>query len=181
MANADNNSKLELIKKIKALADKGHGGEKINAQKMLDDMMKKYGIKECDICDDTIQAFKIKFSGFKMRELTAQVFYSIVGIFDGEKGIYNGLYKDYYVKCTNAEWIEFQAKLKFYKYHLKKELDIFYTAFIAANNIYPPQSKVTERVNRELTEDDMKAIRLSRNLEKHDYYLQVENGRKKNE
>lgn len=38
--------KSELLKKIKALADNGTGGEKVNATKMLAVLMKKYNISE---------------------------------------------------------------------------------------------------------------------------------------
>ena len=40
---------IELAKKLKALADRGIGGEKINAEKMLNALMKKHKISIEDI------------------------------------------------------------------------------------------------------------------------------------
>ena len=44
-----NEKYLELARKLKALADKGIDGEKYNAQKQLDKIMKKYGIRMEDL------------------------------------------------------------------------------------------------------------------------------------
>lgn len=35
--------KRELLQKLKALADRGVGGEKVNAQRKLDEYMRKHG------------------------------------------------------------------------------------------------------------------------------------------
>ena len=42
-------NKQELIKKMKALADSGVGGDKNNVQKSLKELMLKYNIKEEEI------------------------------------------------------------------------------------------------------------------------------------
>ena len=52
-------NKEELLKKIKALAEAGIGGEKKNAQEMLKKLMKKYKIKEKDIEIESIKKFNI--------------------------------------------------------------------------------------------------------------------------
>lgn len=38
--------KMDVIKKLKALSDRGINGEKENATKLLNKLMKKYGITE---------------------------------------------------------------------------------------------------------------------------------------
>ena len=44
-------NKVELVKKLRALAENGCGGEKINAQKKLDELMAKYGITDDELDD----------------------------------------------------------------------------------------------------------------------------------
>lgn len=176
-------NKEELIKKIKALADKGVGGEKANAQKLLKELMLKYNIQEEDIEEEALKDFEFSlpkfFNSFK---LAVQVLYSVIGDIDENKGFYfiytrSGRRK-YRLRCTTAEFLEFEAKYKFYSYHFKIEADRFYSAFLQANVIFPPNSKIKERKNEpELTEEDLKMLQLARNLEKHDYRLQIEGGR----
>ena len=44
-------SKLDLLLKLKALAERGTGGEKENAEKSLQRLMKKYGFTDADLGD----------------------------------------------------------------------------------------------------------------------------------
>ncbi len=67
-------NKEELIKKIKALADRGVGGEKENAQKLLKELMQKYNINEEEISEDIIKEFDIKMPKvYKAADLANQV------------------------------------------------------------------------------------------------------------
>jgi len=171
-------NKEELLKKIKALAEAGIGGEKKNAQEMLKKLMKKYKIKEKDIEIESIKKFNISIPRvYNAVSLACQVFYSIVGKrTEGVKGVYQSKHR-YYVKCTNAEFIEFEAKYKFYCYHYKKELERFLSAFIQANGIFPP--KGMERKSEDdykLTEEDLKMLALAESLDKHHYNLQITGG-----
>ena len=140
--------KIELLNKIKALADNGVGGEKQNATKLLADLMQKYNIDENELQTEVLHNFEFKFSGVYAKELAHQVLYSIIGNLDNSKGFfiavtYGGKKKNI-VRCTNAEFIEFQAKYKFYKYHFLKDLDIFYDAFVEKNDIYPRGHRHTD-------------------------------------
>lgn len=170
--------KSELLKKIKALADNGTGGEKVNATKMLAVLMKKYNIGEKEILEDVINEFEIKFQGFYARELTGQVLYSVIGNLDDRKGLFQGITysgkKKWFVRCTNAEFLEFQAKYKFYRYHFTEDVELFYSAFIDRNDIYPSSDKCKASNKTSLTDKDIKAILLSQRLDKHLYYQQIE-------
>lgn len=44
--------KAQLVKKIKALAERGESGESENAAALLRELMKKYNVTEADLCDD---------------------------------------------------------------------------------------------------------------------------------
>lgn len=47
--------KTALLKKIRALAEHGVGGEAENAEKLLARMMKKYGISEAELAEEWAQ------------------------------------------------------------------------------------------------------------------------------
>lgn len=129
---------IELAKKLKALADRGIGGEKINAEKMLNALMKKHGISMQEIEGDEIEFNEIIVSKEKQK-LFHQIGYSIFGKKYHNLDIRrNGNKK--YVKCTKAQAVEYEAKLNFYWKLYKEELDIFYHAFVQRNNIFSPDS-----------------------------------------
>lgn len=176
-------NKEELLKKIKALADSGVGGEKENAQKLLAELMERYGISEETLCEEVIKEFEINIpKGFKAHELAVQVFYSIVGHINDKK--YFSAYKHNhkrYIFCTASEFVEFEAKYKFYLHHLRKEAEIFYGAFVNKNSIFPPPEIDEKRPDKFfLTEEEVKTINMARSLEKHNYNLQIEGDLKEN-
>ena len=54
-----NLEKTELLKKLKALSDRGVSGEKENATELLKKLMKKYGISEEEIQEDEVKEIYI--------------------------------------------------------------------------------------------------------------------------
>lgn len=54
--------KTALLKKIRALAEHGVGGEAENAEKLLARMMKKYGISEAELDEETRVRHDFTFS-----------------------------------------------------------------------------------------------------------------------
>ena len=60
--------KIELIKKLQRLAERGVGGEKEGAQKKLQQLMKKYDIEESDLSDDKLEDHEWKYhNDFELR------------------------------------------------------------------------------------------------------------------
>ena len=166
----------ELLKKIKALADTGIGGEKDNAKKILKELMQKFNIKEDELDEEVIKDFDIKIPKFfKTLNLAMQIIYSIIGNEVGSgKGLFIKNKRKYIVKATTSEFLEFEAKFKFYFYYYKKEINRFYSAFIQANEIFPSADKAIKPTIKELTEEDYKMLSLAKNLEKHNYLKQIE-------
>lgn len=163
------NNKKELLEKLKALAQRGVGGEKENAELLLKKLMKKYNISDEELERDSIDLYKIIIPRhFMMRKLASQVAYSVIGN-DDTKGIYfsGNKNKIFYFKGTQSEFLEFEAKYKFYSNWLKKDLDIFYIAFLQKNEIFPPN--VDCKID--LSEKDIQAINMCAGMEKHDYHL----------
>ena len=54
--------KTALLKKVRALAERGVGGEKDAAAKTLEKLMKKYGISDEELAEETAERveFKVK-------------------------------------------------------------------------------------------------------------------------
>lgn len=127
---------IELAKKLKALSDRGVGGEKVNAKKMLDKIMQKHGLTIEDI-----EGEKKSYTYFNVSEIQHQIFIqtvaSVIGagfelLKDRRKR------KQFVLLLTAFEAIEIQMKYDFYWKLYKDELDIFTSAFIAKNDIYHP-------------------------------------------
>ena len=153
----------ELIAKVKALAEEGVAGEKENAKLLLDKLCKKHNIRLEDIDDERVDFFDISWTSQYERRLFNQVFYSVVGNLDNEKGFYTYRHR----------------RNNFYKYHLEKDMKLFYDAFVEQNDIYPTKDKIKPIENRAtLTEEQLRVLRLSKSLERHNYNLQIEGGNK---
>ncbi len=67
-----NDKYIKLAKKLKALTEQGEGGEKYNAQKKLQSLMKRYDITDDDINEDRRNAVK-----FRLRKEQVQLFFQI--------------------------------------------------------------------------------------------------------
>lgn len=175
--------KKELLRKIKALAERGVGGEKENAEVLLKQLMDKYGITESDISDDVIKQHEVKISEVPfIKRLLEQIVYATVGNINSKKGMFEYTFSPrgrVCVCCTDAEFLEITAKYEFYGHHWKQDLETFYGAFIQSNVIFPPNELIKDREPSEMTDEDRKRLRLARNLDKHEYNKRITDGGKK--
>ena len=153
---------IELAKKLKALADRGIGGEKINAANFLETLMKKHNISFADIEGDKVIRHEYKYSG-KDKKFCEQVISSVIEL--QKDGRYYTEYKTTYsrakiliVYCTEAEYLLICAKIDFFWQVYIDELDIFYRAFIQKNKLYVKKSE-EEPVKRDLTEKERERLR----------------------
>lgn len=71
-------NKKDLLRKLKALAEKGVGGEKINAQKKLEALMQKNGITEDELDEETAIECLFNISGIRERRLLMQIIYKVL-------------------------------------------------------------------------------------------------------
>ena len=132
---------LRRLERVKALAERGVGGEKENAEALLNRLMAKYGISEEDIEDTAERDYFIRYHNFWERKLIVQIAYKHLGSGHccGTVGTQSGRpHKKICVTCTPAQYIEIEADFEFYKAAWEEELAIFYSAFISKNDIFPP-------------------------------------------
>lgn len=127
--------KTALLKKIRALAEHGVGGEAENAEKLLARMMKKYGISEAELDEETRIRHDFTYHG-----VTGGYTYELVYTASGRK-VRTQLGAD----CTPAEKVEIEYLFDFYKRLREKEKDAFLAAYIQKHRIFAIRADVEPR------------------------------------
>lgn len=135
--------KLELLKKLKALADRGVGGEKEGAQKKLEQLMKKYGVAEMDLSDETETDYDFKYKNEYELKILRQLFYKIVPDYRQKAYTYRcgkGSRSVFGIRCTKEQGVQIQIEYEFYRDLWKEEADFFLSAFIQKHRIFSTAS-----------------------------------------
>lgn len=161
--------KKELLKKIKALAERGIEGEAMSAQNILDKMMKKYGISEQELNEQIINRYEFRYSKPFEKQLLSQIIYMVMG----DVPIYyytNSKKKVRLIDCTAGEKIEIETAFNFYRHYLAEGLLSYYYAFITSEELFPPESKQANLPHRKVTEEES---RLRGVLKKHTMYKAI--------
>ena len=152
---------LEKLGKIKALAERGVGGEKETALRMYEDLCRKYDISE-DEAEAALAQLEKRWFSYSTQleeELLLQIFYKVTG--SGESYIYTGKYsrrKKRGCVCTALEAAEIELIFGFYREEMKRELEAFMIAFKQKNNLFPDETarayKEYDGPERKLTEEE---------------------------
>lgn len=134
-------NKVELIKKLRALAENGCGGEKINAQKKLDELMAKYGITDDDLEDEEVQECFFEIHGDRERRLLAQIMYKVLNEKRachavGNRATGRVIRTKAACSATKAQKIEIEMLFDFYKRLYKKEEEFFFDTFIQKHELF---------------------------------------------
>lgn len=172
---------LDLAKKLKALSEKGVGGEKINAEKMLSDLMKKHNLSIEDIEGEKKQDyfFRIKKGDERLwLQIVCRVNPEIkkYGEIPSKKIKELGLKGNYIITCTTSEYIEIESMLSVYKRLYKEELDLFFTAFCNANDllVYVKNPKSVKDLNDEELEKYLRMKKLASSIKTETFRKQIE-------
>jgi len=129
---------IELLKKLKSLAERGVAGEKTNARDMFDKLLLKYGITPEDIEAEMSKIFYFKEDGHYAAILAhivnnvSELPLYIVGPKEAKK---QGVKANYCIECTHAEFIEIEQMFDFYKKLYDREIQVFLKAFLMSNNL----------------------------------------------
>lgn len=152
---------LDKLGKIKALAERGVGGEKETALRMYEELCRKYEISE-DEAEAALMKQEKRWFGYSTpleEELLLQIFYKVTGSM--ESYIYTGKYsrrKKRGCVCTELEAAEIQLLFNFYREKMKEELKVFMIAFKQKNNLFPDETarayKEYDGPERQLTEEE---------------------------
>jgi hypothetical protein len=142
------------IRNLQALAERGVGGEKATAERMLEKILEKNGINSLEELEKENEEYTLfSYNGKHEIRLLHQCMYKVLTAKNGDIKIYTskGKRQKIGVYCTNIQKIEIELEFEFYKRVFYEELPIFMAAFIQAQKIFPPDapemdlSKITER------------------------------------
>lgn len=176
------NNKKDLLKKVKALADAGVGGEKIAAEAKLKKLMAKFNITDADLDENAKDWYDFKIKKDKyLNRLFYQILYSI---YDVDKNnvhvIKNTKYQiSLYLPANIA--IELEAKYDFYCKAFNNDLDTFYVAFVRTNKLFDCAEDSYldyDSLSDEQKQKYRKATLISNGLDMHNYNKQIENTKK---
>lgn len=129
--------KMELLKKLQALAERGERGERSAAKRQLERLMNKYNIQETDLTDEIVSMHWFKTRGKYEKQLLAQLVDKIARGRTTYRHTYGpGQRTETGVECTKAEALQIQIELEFYARQFEKEVNLFFRAFIQKHEIY---------------------------------------------
>ena len=183
----------ERLRKMKALADFGIGGERDAADRLLRELCTKYGISLGEFDGDIEHERKLEFKAAWARK----IFIQLLGLMRIEQyGDRNAdklkLYVKtewvkkrgrkhgrsckarYYTRCTDAQWLELQAKQTVLCAAYEKQIKAFPLAFLMRNDLLLPYAPRQEApTEKELAEYET-AMNLSLGIERTKLHKQLE-------
>lgn len=166
-----------LIKKLKELAERGIGGEKDNAERMMWEIMLKHGITSDMIEENEL---KKKFFYYLKGEewLLVQTIAAVVGSKVYKKRIIKEANQSRYRwMVTDSEAIEIWARFGFYKSIFEEEIKKLKLAFIIKHKIF---ANDVDRNDVDASEKELKefaeAMEMSNTLSNKSFRKQLTNG-----
>lgn len=129
------------------------GGEAENAEKLLARMMKKYGISEEELDEETRVRHDFTYHGGEEKKILRQVVYKVTGGYAYEL-VYTASGRKVRTQlgadCTPAEKVEIEYLFDFYKRLWEKEKDAFLAAYIQKHRIFAIRADVEpQEISRE--------------------------------
>lgn len=129
----------EKLKKIKALAEQGIGGEKEGAIELYQKLLAKYELTDDDIEEITVSRAWFRYDNELDKKLLTQLFYKVTGCptyyekTDKRKRLIG-------VDCTEIERDMIVFYYQFYNEHIQEELKKFLAAFFHTNGLFPDET-----------------------------------------
>lgn len=146
---------LARMKKLKALAERGIGGEKENAQFLLEKLCAKYDITPESLgTEETKQLRWFRYrKGKHFRKLLAQCMFQVAG--KGSKTYVHtaSRKRELATDCTAAEAVEIELNYEFYANALQVEITRLTEMFIQKNSLFPPGTETSGECT--LSEEDI--------------------------
>jgi len=164
---------IELLKKIQELANRGEGGEALNAKTLLDAMLKKHNLTLEDLEGDKVEYHYMKIDPKKkddirfLHQVIKSVNYHLkLYILPAKKVKEFRTKGNCLIECTIAQFIEIEQKYTVFHKLFKKEYEVFFTAFCKANDllITSPESKSFSDLTLEEQEEWQRINKMSQNI-----------------
>lgn len=158
-----------LLIKIRALAKRGVGGEKINAERMLAELMSKHNLTLDDIEKESREWRELKVPRYR---LLNTLFWNVVTSTYDIKRYRKTRKRDVILlELTASEQMEIMAKYQFYSHHFNDDLDVFLRAFISKNELYSktPNGEQPKEMTAKEYNQMMKALQMRDSMTKYHY------------
>ena len=174
------NNQQERLKKLRALALRGVGGEKEQAEALLAKLSKKYGVSLDELDEEIVREYEFKYSGETQRKLLNQIVYKVTnetGRTFSYRYIASGraCRNTLGAKCTEAQKIEIEFLFDFYKRLYEKEVAALLNAFIQKHELFG-QLKEGEKGREISAEERAKLYAMMNGLSDESPLLQIESG-----
>ena len=145
--------KAALLKKIRALAERGVGGEADNAEEILRRLMEKYGVSEDELDEEERRRHDFEYHGKEQEKLLRQVVFKVTGGY-AYNLVYNATGRKVKTKlgadCTAAEKVEIEFLFDFYTRLWERERAAFLSAFIQKHRIFAIRDDIEpQKLSRE--------------------------------
>ena len=145
--------KAALLKKIRALAERGVGGEADNAEEILRRLMEKYGVSEDELDEEERRRHDFEYHGKEQEKLLRQVGFKVTGGY-AYNLVYNATGRKVKTKlgadCTAAEKVEIEFLFDFYTRLWERERAAFLSAFIQKHRIFAIRDDIEpQKLSRE--------------------------------
>ena len=191
--NKERESIIERLLKIKALAERGEGGERSAAEHLLNSLMKQYNIRPEDLDSDAMD-YHLAHIGEQLIDwkLFSQIAHKLHQGHPGEIRIkdirevpasrkkawaeagFGPKNSDVALYCTDMEFIEVMSAFEIYREDMHRQEDVFYYAYLSKNNLLLDPGGA----HPELTKDEIKKLlaaeRMKEGIERKDIYKQIE-------
>ena len=148
------------MRKLLELARKGVGGEKDNAQSVLNKLLAKHELTLDDLDPEfaPVEIFEFSFDDKIELDLLFQVIFSVIQTDSVMHRKQRSNSKKLIVKITKAEYLEIRLAFDLYREAFKKEQKRLYLAFIHKNNLVEESENDNESKPSELSKEDVAAI-----------------------
>lgn len=183
----------ERLRKMKALADFGCGGERDAAERLIREMCEKHGISIDEIESEVEREHTVILKAAWERK----IFIQILGLMrieeygdrDADKLVLKvefhpvrGKTKKgrltfrsrYFTKCTDLQWLEMISKFDLLCASYKKQLAQFTLAFLMSNDLLMPYNPKSPEMTAKEKEEYETAMRLSAGIVKTRLNKQLE-------
>ena len=127
---------IARVRKILELANNGVGGERENATKVLVNAMRKYGLTYDDLGVEEKKEYEFHFKGDFERRLLINTIAHIINEATVEFRRYKRNRTSLFFELTAAQAVECEFIFMQVKKAWEKDVDLFFTAFIAKNGLF---------------------------------------------
>lgn len=184
--NVDRDRMLNKAKKLYSLYKDAAANDTKEAQAakyMLDKLLEKYNISIEEFIEEKRKEFGFRWWSEYDKMLIQQIVYQLYGDKNRpEIYRYRGTRSKFtYMKLTNAEYIDIAERYDFYREALKKELNrimqVTYSAFVQAQELYPPEDLLDKESSKDKSSyDDLaEMFAIARNMKQQKFAKKIEN------